>query len=198
MSPVATAAARRAAAEAAPARRSPRRRPARRAPARTAPRRGTPRRAPRRAPATHIIPGAAARTAGAVGDIADSGLIVRLTRGRLWIAVLATLLAGIVALNVFSLSFSTSASKVAERSARLERDNSVLRAELAKKLSSERVEAIAASLGLEVPAPRDIVYLSADGRDPEVAARRLQSGELGGPADLATTPTTTTDGVTTP
>jgi hypothetical protein len=198
MSPAATAAARRAAAEAAPARRPARRRPARRAPARAEPRRGTSRRAPRRAPATHIIPGAAAMTAGAVGDIADSGLIVRLTRGRLWIAVLATLLAGIVALNVFSLSFSTSASKVAERSARLERDNSVLRAELAKKLSSERVEAIAAGLGLEVPAPRDIVYLSVDGRDPEVAARRLQSGELGGPADLATTPTTTTDGVTTP
>ena len=194
MSPAATAAARRATAEAAPARR----RPARRAPARTAPRRSTPRRAPRRAPAAHIIPGAAARTAGAVGDIADSGLIVRLTRGRLWIAVLATLLAGIVALNVFSLSFSSSASKVAERSARLERDNSVLRAELAKMLSSKRVEAIAASLGLEVPAPRDIVYLSADGRDPEVAARRLQSGKLGGPADLATTSTTTTDGVTTP
>jgi hypothetical protein len=194
MSSAATAAARRATAEAAPARRPARRRPARRAPARTAPRRA----APRRVPAAHIIPGAAARTAGAVGDIADSGLIVRLTRGRLWIAVLATLLAGIVALNVFSLSFSTSASKVAERSARLERDNSVLRAVLAKKLSSKRVEAIAASLGLEVPAPRDIVYLSADGRDPEVAARRLQSGELGGPADLATTPTAATDGVTTP
>jgi hypothetical protein len=197
MSPAATAA-RRAAAEAAPARRPARRRPARHAPARTAPRRSTPRRAARRAPAAHIIPGAAARTAGAVGDIADSGLIVRLTRGRLWIAVLATLLAGIVALNVFSLSFSSSASKVAERSARLERDNSVLRAELARMLSSKRVEAIAAGLGLEVPAPRDIVYLSADRRDPEVAGRRLQSGELGGPADLATTPTTATEAATTP
>jgi hypothetical protein len=194
MTPAAAAAARRAAAEAAPARR-----PARRAPARTrtAPRRAPARRAPRR-PSTQLIPGAAARTAGAVGDIADSGLIVRLTRGRLWIAVLAALLAGIVALNVFSLSFSSSASKVAERSAKLERDNSVLRAELARMLSSKRVEAIAASLGLEVPAPRDIVYLIADGRDPEVAAKRLQSGELGGPADLATTPTTTTDTVITP
>jgi hypothetical protein len=194
MTPPATAPARRATAEAAPATRPARRRPARRAPAR----RPQPRRAQRRAPAAQIIPGAAARTAGAVGDIADSGLIVRLTRGRLWIAVLAALLAGIVALNVFSLSFSSSASKVAERSARLERDNSVLRAQIAQKLSGKRVEAIAASLGLEVPAPRDINYLSSDERDPQVAARRLQSGELGGPADLATTPTTTTDGLTTP
>jgi hypothetical protein len=194
MTPPATAAARRATAEAAPATRPVRRRPARRAPAR----RPQPRRAQRRAPAAQIIPGAAARTAGAVGDIADSGLIVRLTRGRLWIAVLAALLAGIVALNVFSLSFSSSASKVAERSSRLERDNSVLRARIAQKLSGKRVEAIAASLGLEVPAPRDINYLSSDERDPQVAARRLQSGELGGPADLATTPTTTTDGLTTP
>ena len=140
-----------------------------------------------------MIPNAAARTAGAVGDIADSGVMVRMTRGQLWIGVLATLLAGIVALNVLSLSFSSSAGRVAERSATLERDNSVLRAQLAKQLSSKRVEAIAASLGLEVPEPRDIVYLRPDQRDADVAARRLQSGEVGPSPDLAASPTTTTD-----
>jgi hypothetical protein len=140
-----------------------------------------------------MIPNAAARTAGAVGDIADSGVMVRMTRGQLWIGVLATLLAGIVALNVLSLSFSSSAGRVAERSATLERENSVLRAQLAKQLSSKRVEAIAASLGLEVPEPRDIVYLRPDQRDADVAARRLQSGEFGPSPDLAASPTTTTD-----
>ena len=140
-----------------------------------------------------MIPNAAARTAGAVGDIADSGVMVRLTRGQMWIGVLATLLAGIVALNVISLSFSSSAGRVAERSATLERENSVLRAQLAKQLSSKRVEAIAASLGLEVPEPRDIVYLRPDERDADVAARRLRSGEVGPSPDLAVSPTTTTD-----
>ena len=185
---------------------------ARRATARPAPaptrRRATPRRAARsprpaaraatRGGAAQLIPVAAARTAGAVGDIADCGLMVRMTRGRLWIAVLAALLAGIVALNVFSLSFSSSASRVAKRSESLQRENSVLRARLAQQLSSQRVEEIAASLGLEVPEPREIVYMKPDGRDAEVAARRLQAGEVGGPPDLAAAPPPTTESPTAP
>ena len=155
-------------------------------------------RAATRGGAAHLIPVAAARTAGAVGDIADSGLMVRLTRGRLWIAVLAALLAGIVALNVFSLSFSSSASRVAERSESLQRENSVIRARLAQRLSSRRVEEIAASLGLEVPAPRKIVYMRPDERDAEVAARRLQAGEVGGPPDLAAAPPPATEAPTAP
>lgn len=134
-----------------------------------------------------LIPVAAARTAGAVGEIADSGLMVRLTRGRLWIALLAALLAGIVAMNVVSLSFSSEASRLAERSEALEQRNSVLRAQLAKRLSSKRVESTAASLGLAVPEPGEIVYLSPDERDAQVAARRLAAGELSGAPDLAQT-----------
>jgi hypothetical protein len=124
--------------------------------------------------------------------------MVRLTRGRLWIAVLAALLAGIVALNVLSLSLSSSASGVAERSESLERENSVLRARLAKQLSSQRVESLAASLGLEVPEPGEVVYLSPDRRDPEVAAHRLQSGDLGSAPDLAESPTIAADALTAP
>jgi cell division protein FtsL len=183
----AAATARKASARAAPARRPARRRaPSRRAPSR---------RAPRRAPAAQIIPGVAARTAGAVGDLADSGVMVRLTRGRLWIAVLAALLAGIVALNVLSLSLTSESGRLTERSEQLAQDNSVLRAKLARQLSSARVESIAASLGLAVPDPREIVYLSPDGDDPKVAAQRIESGELGTGTDLAAStaaPETTT------
>jgi hypothetical protein len=188
MTPAATAAARRSRAAAAPARRAPARR--RRPPAR--------RPQPRRAPAAHLIPSAAARTAGAVGDIADSGLMFRLTRGRLWIAVLAALLAGIVALNVASLSVSSSASRVAERSEQLKQENSVLEAQLAKKLSSQRVKSIAAGLGFEIPDPQEVSYLSPDERDPQVAARRLQAGEVGGPPDLAEAQVPQTDPLAAP
>jgi hypothetical protein len=190
MTPAASAAARKRAA-AAPARR----RPSPAAPRRAARPTGRVRTSARSRGATpaagaaQLIPVAVGRTAVAVGDIADSGLMVRMTRGRLWIAVLAALLAGIVALNVFSLSFSSSAGRVAERSQSLQQENSVLRARLARQLSSKRVESIAASLGLEVPAPRDIVYLSPDAGDPQVAARRLKSGELAGASDLAAYPT---------
>jgi len=159
---------------------------------------------PQRAGATpaagvaQLIPVAVGRTAVAVGEVADSGLMMRLTRGRLWIAVLAALLAGIVALNVLSLSLSRSSSGVAERSQSLEQQNSVLRARLAEWLSSKRVESLAASLGLEVPEPGEIVYLSPDEGDPEVAARRLQSGELGPAPDLAASPATAADDLSAP
>jgi hypothetical protein len=41
-----------------------------------------------------LIPHAAVGAAGAVRDLSDSSLIVRLTRGRSWIAVLCVLLGG--------------------------------------------------------------------------------------------------------
>jgi hypothetical protein len=175
------------------ARRAPRRAPRSAARARPRPRprpRAQPRGATPAAGAAQLIPVAVGRTAGAVGDLADSGLMVRMTRGRAWIAVLAALLAGIVALNVLSLSYSSKAGQVAERSAALERDNSVLRAQLANKLASKRVESIAASLGLEMPDPGETVFLSPDKGDPEVAARRLQAGELAASPDLAAGTTT--------
>jgi hypothetical protein len=56
------------------------------------------------------VPVAVGATAGAVGGLADSGLVVRLTRGRLWIGALAMLLVGIVALNVMALSLNATSS----------------------------------------------------------------------------------------
>ncbi len=85
-----------------------RRAPAVRAPARKAPAR---RRAPSRRPGGHLIP-IAAGAATAVRQLPDSSLIVRMTSGRLWIGVLGVLLAGIVAVNVVTLSIAASAGHV--------------------------------------------------------------------------------------
>jgi hypothetical protein len=130
------------------------------------------------------------RTAGAVGGIADSGLVVRLTRGRLWIGLLATLLVGIVALNVVALGLSAASSKVAQQSDGLRRANSALRARIAGTLASDNVESAAASIGLVVPEPGSIRYLIAHPGDAATAAQRLRSGELGAgvlPTTVATT-----------
>lgn len=175
-----------------------RRASARTAPARRRTRRAHGRPAPRRPHTARVIPAAAVRTAGAVGDLADSGLMMRLTRGRLWIAVLAALLAGIVALNVVSLSLTTESSRLTERSEALAQDSSLLRARLANRVSSRRVQSIAASLGLAVPDPREITYLGPDGDDAEVAARRLEAGELGAAPDLAIPTAAPTDAPTAP
>jgi hypothetical protein len=151
----------------------------------TAPRRRAPtkRAAPRRRSQATPIPGrlvpiAVGRTAGAVGGLADSGVVLRLTRGRLWIGALAVLLVGIVGLNVMALSLNASSSKTAQQSDALKRHNSELRAQLARELSSEKVQRAAAQLGLIVPEPGTIRYLQPGDGDAAEAAKRLRSGEL--------------------
>ena len=198
----ATAAARRTASARSPRASSARAAPARPRPARAAPGRAPTRTAPRRAPVRQRrsqvtpIPGrlvavGVGRTAGAVGGIADSGLVVRLTRGRLWIGLLATLLVGIVALNVVALGLSASSSKVAQQSDGLRRANSALRARIAGTLASDNVESAAASIGLVVPEPGSIRYLTAHPGDAARAAQRLRSGELGAGVPPTTVATTT-------
>jgi len=112
-----------------------------------------------------MLPHAAVRSAGAVRDLSDSGLIVRLTRGRGWIAVLSALLGGIVALNVLSLSLNAGSGRLSLQIEELQTENSALRAEAEQRLSANRVEAEAARLGLAVPDPKQITYLSAASGD---------------------------------
>jgi hypothetical protein len=181
------------------------------APARTAPARRTapPKRTRSRAtsapakrrrrgstPLTGFVPVAVGRTAGAVGGIADSGIFVWLTRGRLWIGLLGGLLVGIVGLNVMALSFSASSSQAGQQADDLRRANSALRADLAKQLSSQEVQDAAQKLGLVFAPPGSIRYLHTSPGDAEKAAERLRGGELAGseyaPPALATAPVTTT------
>ena len=58
--------------------------------------------------------------------------MVRMARSRAWIVVLATLLGGIVALNVVGLSLSSSVSRTAAQTDQLERENSLLREQISK------------------------------------------------------------------
>jgi hypothetical protein len=125
------------------------------------------------------IPAAAVgRTAVAVGHVADSGLVVRLTRSRLWIGLLACLLVGIVGLNVYALSLNAAGSKIAHRAEALARENSALRAQLTEQLSNERIQSTAAGLGLSLPEPDAINYLRSREDDAKEAAKRLLDGEL--------------------
>jgi len=98
-----------------------------------------------------MVPVAAARTAGAVTELSDSSLIMRLTRGRGWIAVLCALLSGIVALNVVSLSLNAGAGRTSFQIDALKTENSALRGQIAERLSATRVEDAAANLGLANP-----------------------------------------------
>jgi hypothetical protein len=126
-----------------------------------------------------LVPLAVGRTAFAVSGVADSGLVHWLTRGRLWIVVLTTLLVGIVSLNVLALSFNASSSRVGRQADELKREISALRAKIATDgASNQRVQAAAARLGLIVPEPGSVGYLRISHNDAAVAAQRLASGEL--------------------
>jgi len=106
-----------------------------------------------------LFPQAAVRSAGAVRDISDSSLIMRLTRGRGWIAVLGAMLVGIVALNVVSLSLTAGSGRLSLQIDELKTEISGLRAQIDERLSASRVEAEAARLGLANPNPNQISYL---------------------------------------
>ena len=126
-----------------------------------------------------LVPLAVGRTAVAVSGLAESGLVYRLTRGRLWIGALTTLLVGIVSLNVFALSLNASSSKVGRQADELKREISALRAKIATNgASNQRIQAAAAKLGLIVPEPGAVGYLRPSRGDAEAAAKRLVSGEL--------------------
>src|SRR5829696_6406585 len=169
----------------------PRRRPraaasrARAAAPKSRPRRAATRPRPHRPPAARVmkpamagaalLPQAAVRGVGAVRDISDSGLIMRLTRGRGWIAVLCALLGGIVALNVISLSLTAGSGRLSLQIDEMKGQVSALRAEIDERLSASRVQAEAARLGLAVPDPNAISYLSANDGDAERLAHLLST-----------------------
>lgn len=115
---------------------------------------------------------------GTVSTIADSGLVLGLTRSRLWIGVLGTLLVGIVALNVMALSFNAQSSKTAGASDELREANSALRADIADGLSNERLQTAAVRIGLVMPQAASALMLTPSSADAEAAARRLQRGEI--------------------
>jgi hypothetical protein len=164
-----------AGAAAAPA---PARAPSRRPPARKAPARKAPARRPARRPGGQLIP-LAAGAATAVRQLPDSGLMVRMTRGRVWIAVLGVLLAGIVAVNVMTLSLAATAGHVDQNIQALDGENSILRGRDAALSGISRVRHDAAALGLTVATTDRIGYVRFEPRDIAVAAQRLAAA---GPA----------------
>ncbi len=143
----------------------PARTPARKAPARAKPR-------TRRNVGGQLIP-FASRTAVAVGQLPDSGLVVRLTRGRAWIGVLGVLLAGIVALNVATLSFAATLGQVDTQITALDQENSTLGGRDARLYGTGAMRNAAGALGLAMPPSDEIHFTDAGPDDVATAAQRL-------------------------
>ena len=116
---------------------------------------------------------AVGRTAATVRGLPDSGPIVRLTRGRSWIALLGVLLVGIVALNVVTLSFAASSGRIDGNATTLEHENSALGGRKETKYSQERIRHEAAQLGLASSTTENPHLVVAGKDDVATAAARL-------------------------
>jgi hypothetical protein len=122
---------------------------------------------------------------GAVGSHAfragrrlpDSPLVDRLLRGRLWIGLMAVLLFGLVAINVSLLKLNAQAGRNAEKVKTLKVQNDRLHAKVSRLRSGDRVERVAARLGLVMPEAGSIRYVSIGSRDGSRAAGALRAGK---------------------
>jgi cell division protein FtsL len=145
---------------------------------RTAPRRA-PAHAPRRAPATapkrpRRVSGRAVPAPRVAPAPRGARVLDRLLTGRLWIGLVGVLLAGIVFFNVDLLRLNRDITHMADRTARLKRENARYRADLAVLANSERIQEAAAELGLVLPAPSEVRYLKSNpGIDARNASKRI-------------------------
>jgi cell division protein FtsL len=86
----------------------------------------------------------------AVASLTSHGAIDRLIRGRIWIAVIAFALIGIVTLQLLVLQLNANIGRALVREAQLQRENTALSIEGSELAGGERVEAKAVRLGMQL------------------------------------------------
>jgi cell division protein FtsL len=131
--------------------------------------------------------------------VGDARVLDRLVRGRAWIALVAVALMGIVFMQVSLLKLNAGISRAVTAADTFDRQNSSLREEISKLDSGERIQAVAAKLGMVTPAAGDVHYLDGRGADGARAAASIKPPEpvtpSAAPAATSTAPvaaTTTT------
>jgi cell division protein FtsL len=142
----------------------------------------TPRVAPRRAPSRHSPPtrrisgplapaqhpqrrsaraAPSGRLAAFLRALPDHPLLDRIVRGRFWIPLLGVMLVGIVAMQVELLKLNASTGRSIELISSLQGRNDMLRAEVASASNPDRIERLAGRLGMTMPGPEAITFVSA-------------------------------------
>ena len=99
------------------------------------------------------------RTAAFVRALPDHVLLDRVIRGRAWIPLLGVLLAGIVAMQVEVLKLNAGIGRSLERGTALQAQNELLRASVAQLSDEQRIERMAAQMGMLMPAPGQLKFV---------------------------------------
>ena len=128
--------------------------------------------------------------------VGDARVLDRLVRGRAWIALVAVALMGIVFMQVSLLKLNAGISRAVTAADTFDRQNSSLREEISKLDSGERIQAVAAKLGMVTPAAGDVHYLDGRGADGARAAASIKPPKpvtpSAAPAATTTAPATST------
>jgi hypothetical protein len=116
--------------------------------------------ATRRARNEHVVRAPlAARSAAYIRALPDHALLDRIIRGRYWIPLLGVLLVGIVAMQVEVLKLNAGIGRALEQSTSLQIRNEQLRAAVARGADDQRIESMAAHMGMVMPRPATIRFL---------------------------------------
>jgi len=105
----------------------------------------------------------AGRARRAPVKVVKTGFFDRLVSSRAWILLVAVLLVGLVAIQVFSLKLNASISKSVEMSAALEQSNAELEAEISRRLDPSAIRSAAEAAGLVAVDPNAVNYVTPNG-----------------------------------
>ncbi len=145
-------------------------------------------------PVLRVVSGGLDRTAAATASATP------MARGRIMILIAGVLAAGLIYINVGKLEYGDGYGKFAQRATELQRENTALRASIARRSTPERIQRYAQRMGMVSPVPEQFEYVDARRGDAEKAAKRYtapspvtapaESAPTGTPADALQTPTT--------
>ncbi|MFN8205504.1 MAG: hypothetical protein U0S48_23350 [Solirubrobacteraceae bacterium] len=112
------------------------------------------------APRRHVDRGLARR----LGALVEHPWLDRLLTGRLWIAIVAVGLIGLVFMQVSLLKLNAGMGQDVERAEALGRQNAVLRADVSKQEAPDRIQQLALGAGMVLPAADQVTFLGRDGK----------------------------------
>jgi cell division protein FtsL len=130
--------------------------------------------------------------------LGDARVLDRLVRGRAWIAIVAVLLLGIVFMQVSLLRLNAQIGTAVTASENLDRANSGLRADIAQLDSGERIQGVAAKLGMVMPPAGQVHFLNAREANPALAAASVTAPKPVQQTQAVTAPVQQTPAVTAP
>ena len=147
--------------------------------------------------AVAVTPPLGLRLARRGGRIVDARFLDRLLRGRVWIALLAVGLMGIVFIQVSMLRLNAGISRAITSAETLSHQNASLRADISELDSGERIADSAGALGMVQPAAGSVNYLDARKGDARAAARAIRPPKKSATGASATAATAATQATAT-